>query len=71
MDNTIGQQRTILGQVKKIIGWIIGIIIAIFGFIVLGASFMMPVLFAGQYMMISFVLIIGAAVVIYLGNRGK
>jgi hypothetical protein len=60
-----------LGQAKKIISWAIGIIIAIFGFMVLGASFMMPILFAGQYMIISFILIIAAVVLIYLGNRSK
>lgn len=58
-----------MGTATKVIGIVFGIIIILFGLMIFGGSMMMPVLFAGQYIMLALIVIIVGAVVIWLGVR--
>ncbi len=58
-----------MGTATKVIGIVFGIIIILFGLMIFGGSMMMPVLFAGQYIMLALIVIIVGTVVIWLGVR--
>jgi hypothetical protein len=58
-----------MGKVTKAVGIVFGIIIIFFGLVVLSISMMLPVIFAGPYLILSVIIFVIGAVVIWLGVR--
>jgi hypothetical protein len=58
-----------MGKVTKALGIVFGIIIIFFGLIVFSISMILPVIFAGPYLILSVIIFVIGAVVIWLGVR--
>lgn len=58
-----------MGRASKIAGYFFGIIIVLFGFFWIAATMSMPAIFAGDYILIGLIIVIGGFVIIYLGHR--
>jgi ABC-type antimicrobial peptide transport system permease subunit len=58
-----------LGKVIGIIGYIFGIIIILFGLIWLGWAMSLPMLFAGEYIIVGIIIIVIGAALIYLAHK--
>jgi hypothetical protein len=50
---------------------IVGIIVLIFGLVFLGGSLSLPILFAGQYLIFSGLIVVAGIVLIVLGGRTR
>ena len=48
---------------------IVGIIVLIFGLVILGGSLYLPILFAGQYLIFSGLIVVAGIVLVVLGGR--
>lgn len=58
-----------MGKVIGIIGYIFGIIILIFGLLWLGWSMSLPVLFAGQYIIVGILIVVIGLAIIYFAHK--
>ena len=58
-----------MGKVIGIIGYIFGIIIILFGLAWLGWAMSLPMLFAGEYIIVGIIIIVIGAVLIYLAQK--
>jgi len=60
-----------MGRASQIIGYIVGFIVTIIGIVLLGASLSLPMLFAGPYLIIAFMIFIFGIIIIGLGHRSR
>jgi hypothetical protein len=58
-----------MGKIIGITGYIFGIIIIIFGLLWLGWTMSLPMLFAGQYLIVGIIIVVIGVVIIYFAHK--
>lgn len=58
-----------MGRVTKFLGYFFGIIIMLFGFVWLIWTMSLPMIFAGEYVLIGVIIVIFGFAVVYLGHK--